>query len=164
MVASAWYWIVGDPNYYGGRSNQNRVSVFTEKPEFGAGETARVAFSSPFKKALALVTVEREDILWRKVMEVGTNATVDIPIDPSWTPNVYVSATLVRGRVTPEGGLKPDPERDKPAYAMGYVNIKVKPTRNVLGVELATDREKYEPGETVTATVNTADYQGTPVP
>lgn len=164
VVASAWYWVVGDPEYYGGRSNENRVSVFTEKPEFEVGETARVAFSSPFKKALALVTVEREDILWHQVMEVGTNATVDIPIAPSWTPNVYVSATLVRGRVTPEGGLEPDPERDKPAYAMGYVNIKVKPTRNVLDVSLATDHEKYEPGEQVTATVTTASFDGKGVP
>ncbi len=164
VVASAWYWVVGDPNYYGGRSNENRVSVFTEKPEFEAGETARVALSSPFKKALAMITVEREDILWHKVMEVGTNATVDIPIASSWTPNVYISATLVRGRVTPEGGLEPDPERDKPAYAMGYVNIKVKPTHNVLDVKLSTDREKYEPGEQVSASVITALYDGKGVP
>ncbi|MEM6732684.1 MAG: alpha-2-macroglobulin family protein, partial [Myxococcota bacterium] len=135
------------------------MSVFTEKPEFEVGDTARIAFSSPFKKALALITVEREDILWQKVMEVGTNATVDIPIAESWTPNVYVSATLVRGRVTPEEGLEADPERDKPAYAMGYVNIKVKPTRNVLGVALQTDKPKYEPGQTVTASVLTTDYQ-----
>ncbi|MEO1332510.1 MAG: MG2 domain-containing protein [Myxococcota bacterium] len=159
--ASGWYWVVGDPSYYGGRADgQNQVSVFTEKPEVEVGETAKIGFSSPFKNARALITVEREDILWRKVMDVGTNGIVDIPIEASWAPNVFVSATLVRGRVRPEGDLAPDPERDKPAYAMGYTKLKVRPTQHVLELSVETDRSEYEPGDVVTASLTTADIRG----
>ncbi len=162
--ASTWFWVVGDPNYYGGRSNQsNQVSLMTEAPEVEAGTTTRVALTSPFKKGLALVTVEREDILWQKVMEIGSNGVVDLDIPPSWAPNVYVSATVVRGRISPEGSLKADPERDKPAYAVGYLNLKVKPTRNILKVDVAADKRKYEPGDEVTATVAVVDHAGAPV-
>ncbi|MEM6274660.1 MAG: MG2 domain-containing protein [Myxococcota bacterium] len=164
VKASGWYWVVGDPSYYGGRSDgQNQVSVFSEKPEVEVGETARIGFSSPFKESRALITVEREDILWRKVVDIGTNGVVDIPIEPSWAPNVFVSATLVRGRVTPEGDLAPDPERDKPAYAIGYTKLKVRPTRHILELSVETDRSEYEPGEVVTASLNTADFRGNAV-
>lgn len=163
--SSSWFWVTGDPDYYSGRSDGgNQVSIMPEKPELEAGETARIAIASPFKDAMAMITVEREDILWRKVMPLGTNGVVDIPIPPEWAPNVWISATVVRGRVKPEGGLTADPERDKPAYALGYAKVQVKPTRNVLKVSLASDKPFYEPGDQVAVTVNAADYQskGTP--
>ncbi len=158
--ASSWFWVTGDPDYYSGRSDGgNQVAIMPEKPELEAGETARIAIASPFKDAMAMITVEREDILWRKVMPLGTNGVVDIPVPPEWAPNVWISATVVRGRVKAEGGLSPDPERDKPAYALGYAKVAVKPTRNVLKVQLASDKPFYEPGEQVAVTVNTTDYQ-----
>lgn len=161
--ASTWFWVVGDPDYYGSRSDSgNEVGLIPEARELEAGQTARVVLTSPFKEGLALVTVEREDVLWRRVMPVGTNGLVEIPVPPEWAPNVYLSATIVRGRVAPEGGLEPDPERDKPAYALGYVKLDVKPTRNVLGVLVQTDRDVYEPGERVSASVATTDWSGKP--
>jgi len=161
--ASTWFWVTGDDDYYGGRTDgENQVGIMSDTPEVAAGTTARIAITSPFKKALALITVEREDILWRKVIEVGTNALVDVPVSADWAPNVYISATLVRGRIFPEGGLAPDPERDKPAYAIGTFTLKVKPTANTLKLAVASDKPSYEPGQEVTATVQVKDFGGKP--
>ncbi|MFC1610905.1 alpha-2-macroglobulin, partial [Myxococcota bacterium] len=164
VKASSWFWVTGDPDYYGGRADRgNQVGIMAEAPQVAVGDTARIAITSPFKNALALITVEREDILWRKTMALGSSGVVDIPVAASWAPNVHISASVVRGRVTPEGKTKPDPERDKPAYALGYLNLKVEPTRNVLKVEVSTARNKYEPGHKVRATVSTKNHAGAPV-
>ncbi len=161
--ASTWFWVTGDPDYYGSRGDRNQVGVVAEAPEVEAGETATIVVTSPFKQALALVTVEREDILWRKVVEIGSNAVLEIPVAATWVPNVYVSATLVRGRVAPDGELRPDPERDKPAFALGSVNLKVKPTANTLAVEVTTNAPTFEPGQKVQAAVLTRDAKGAPL-
>lgn len=158
--ASEWFWITGDASYYGGRENTHEVGVIPDAEEVDAGNAMRIVVTSPFRDALALVTVEREDILWQKVQRIGTNTTLEIPVAKEWVPNVHVSVTAVRGRITPEGDLKPDPERDKPAYALGYARVKVRPTRHVLQVAVSTDRKGYEPQDKVTATVRVRDVAG----
>lgn len=165
VQASTWYWITGDEEFYGARSDsENSVTVMPESYDVESGDKVRVAINTPFRQALALVTVEREDILWRKVLPVGSNSVVEIQVDPSWVPNVYISASVVRGRVQPEGELQADPERDKPAYALGYAKLAVKPTRHLLDVKLSTDVVKLEPGQKLTATVQTLTKQGRAVP
>ncbi|MEE8408738.1 MAG: alpha-2-macroglobulin family protein, partial [Myxococcota bacterium] len=161
--ASTWFWVTGDPDYYGGRSDRgNQVGLMSEAPEVEVGTTARIAITSPFRDAMAMITVEREDILWRQVMKLGSSGMVEIPIASSWAPNVYISAMVVRGRITPEGKMKPDPERDKPAYALGYLNLEVKPTGNTLSVDVSVDKDRYEPGDKITATVTTKTAKGLP--
>jgi alpha-2-macroglobulin len=163
VSASAWFWIVGDPDYYGARSDTNQVGLVAESPKVAPGDRAKIVITSPFQQGLALVTVEREDILWQKVMEIGTTGTVELPVEASWAPNVHISATVVRGRVAPAGGLEPDPERDKPAYALGWISLEVEPKLNVLTLKVASDKPVYEPGQTVTASVSVADHAGRPI-
>ena len=56
---------------------------------------AKVAITSPYREGYALVTVEREDILWSKAFPMGTTATIEIPTEVAWAPNVHVVATVV---------------------------------------------------------------------
>lgn len=55
---------------------------------------------SPWESALALITVERSGVLEREVRTLtGTMPVLEIPIRPEYTPNVFVSVVLLRGRV-----------------------------------------------------------------
>jgi uncharacterized protein YfaS (alpha-2-macroglobulin family) len=161
-TTAVWRWIYGDPSYSGAGEDNNKVGIYFEKKEVNADETARVAITSPFQEGYALVTVEREDILWRKAISIGTNATIDIQTQSSWAPNVHVVVTVVRGRLAESDG-KADPERDKPQYAIGRRELIVKPTRAALRVALSAEHPKVEPGlkQTVTATVQ--ELSGLPV-
>jgi hypothetical protein len=160
---SSWHWVWGDKNYWGDATDSPRATVLFERGEVEAGTPAKVAITSPFKQGVALVTVEREDILWQKSFEIGTSATLEIPTFEGWAPNVYVVATVVRGRLKNEGAAEPDPEREKPAYAIGRKELQVKPKRARVEVSVAVARPRLEPAEEQRATVSVVDREGRPV-
>src|ERR1044071_7944668 len=57
----------------------------------------------PFREATVLVTVEREGVLWQKVMSLdGKSPVIDVPMLGHYGPNVFISALALRGRVDPE--------------------------------------------------------------
>jgi hypothetical protein len=54
----------------------------------------------PFRDATALVSVEREGVIETKVVTLrGNDPTVELKIDKTWGPNVYVSVLALRGRI-----------------------------------------------------------------
>jgi hypothetical protein len=53
---------------------------------------------TPLKEATVLVTVEREGVLEAFVRTVKRGQpTIDVPIKPEYSPNVFISAFVVRG-------------------------------------------------------------------
>lgn len=160
---SSWHWIWGDPDYWGGSDDTPTVSLLFERGEVEAGEPAKVAITSPFKEGVALITVEREDILWQKSIEIGTTATIELPTVESWAPNVHVVATVVRGRLKHEGPGERDLDREKPTYAIGRKELKVKPKHARVEVSVAVAKPRLEPGQEQRATVTVVDRDGRPV-
>jgi hypothetical protein len=154
--AATWIWVYGDEGYWTEASDRYVSNVLLDRPEVAAGETAKVAITSPFREGYALVTVEREDVLWKKAFPIGTSGTVDIPTEIAWAPNVQIVATIVRARVQ---SAQPDPEHDRPAYAIGRAELKVRPTTAALNVKVAPAKVQLEPGQSqsVTATVTGSD-------
>ena len=82
---------------------QRRQSIYLtpERETWKAGETARILIQSPWPRATALVTVEREGVRSHRVFTItSTQDTVDVPITAADAPNVYVSVMLVKGRTS----------------------------------------------------------------
>ena len=53
------------------------------------------------REATALVSVEREGLIDTRVVTLrGRDPTVELKIDKSWGPNVYVSVLALRGRIS----------------------------------------------------------------
>lgn len=161
VQAGSWHWGYGDPDFWGESSDTPTVAVLFDRNEVEAGEKARIAITSPFKEGQALVTIEREDILWQKSFPIGTSATLEVPTEIAWAPNVHVVATVVRGRVpaNPDGS---DPERDKPAYAIGRRELIVRPSARALEVKVAVAKPKVEPGQQQVASVVVKTADGKP--
>lgn len=159
--AGRWHWVWGDANYWGGESDSPQVGVLAERETVDAGEPIKLALNSPFREGVALVTVEREDVLWQKAFPVGTSAQLEIPTDPAWAPNVHVIATIVRGR-TPQA-VPPDPDKEKPAFAIGRKVINVKPRGRRLEVKLEVAKDRLEPGQEQSAVAKVLDADGKPV-
>jgi hypothetical protein len=94
---------VADDNAWFDASQSDRIDLLADKRSYEPGETARFEVRMPFRKATALVTVEREGVLDSFVVPVSASSPfVKVPIASNYGPNAYVSVMVVRGRVDPE--------------------------------------------------------------
>ena len=94
-VADADNWYAASPN--------DRIDVLPEKRNYKPGEMARFEVRMPFREATALVTVEREGVLYSNVVSISAKSPfVEIPVAQGYGPNTYVSVMVVRGRIDPE--------------------------------------------------------------
>ena len=151
-------WVVGSGYAAWLRDDDNRVEVVADKGTYDVGETARLLVQSPFPECEAWVTVEREGILWQKRMRLkGTATPIEIPVDASMIPNVFVGVVLARGRVAP-GGKPGDPGR--PAFRVGYRQIRVLKASKRLHVSLTPDAVSKRPGDTLKIDLEVKGHDG----
>jgi len=143
------------------RLNNDKVEMVADAERYSPGETARILVKSPYERAHALITVERERVISSWTTElIGTSPEIEIPLTDEYLPNVYVSVMLVSGRTAdvPVEGSSGD--LGKPALKVGYIELKVDPGVNHLTVDVAADREVYEPGDVVTLDIGVVDSGG----
>ncbi|NBC16150.1 MAG: hypothetical protein GVY18_02410 [Bacteroidetes bacterium] len=129
----------------------DRVQLELDKEQYDPGETATVLVRAPFPGKL-LLTVEREAVLDRQVVTMEENtATVEVPVEAAYKPNVYLSAHLVRST----DGL----ERDESVRAFGVVPLRVNSDANRLNVTLDAP-ETMQPRQPLTIDVQVENSQG----
>mgnify|MGYP002630495692 CR=1 FL=1 len=146
-----------------GNSDDERIDVIPDQQKYKVGDTARMLVKSPFRKARALVSIERNGILEQKVLALnGSASTIEVPVTEDMLPNAFVSVVLIRGRLddAPDDGTTIDP--GKPAFKAGYATVTVDRGEKVLDVGIETNAKVYRPGDTVRAKVLLKDFAGNP--
>nr|WP_229722475.1 MG2 domain-containing protein [Xylophilus rhododendri] len=156
--------------WFGGEDH-DRIDVLPEKKSYQPGETARFQVRMPFRRATALVAVEREGIVETQVVQLqGQDPTLSLKVKETWGPNVYVSVLALRGRLREvpwysffSWGWRAPREwltayrfegRDwvapsalvdlsKPAYRFGMAEIRVSSKAHTLDVQVAADKPRY---------------------
>ncbi len=141
-------------------TDHNRMDVIPEKKYVEIGDNLKLQLRSPFREATALITVEREGIIDSFVFNVnGKEPSVSIPIKKEYSPNVYISALLIRGRVSePKATALIDLGR--PTFRLGIAPIRVGWKPFELKVSVKTKQNKYKIRDTVMTEVTVKDYQG----
>ena len=177
-------WLAGDDDWWFGGDNGDRMDVVAEQASYKAGETARFQVRMPFRRATALVTVEREGVLSSFVTELsGTDPVVEVKMPGSYAPDVFVSVLAVRGRIEPgwfdwvhrlgeKLGLvgKAEPasaptalvDLAKPAYRLGIAKVKVGWDAHQLQVAVRADAPRYGPRETAGVAIQVRQPDGRP--
>lgn len=142
------------------------MELLTDKEKYAPGETARIVCSSPFAKATALVTVERNNVRSFRVEEVsGPAPSFDVPLDQKDAPFVFATVTLIKGR-TAEPPNQEDPnaggvDKDRPEVRYGIIQLNITdPQEKVLEAAIRTNKQEYRPGETVNAFISVKDQRG----
>lgn len=98
--AATTVWITRQGELWFAQDNDDRMDVLPEKRRYEPGETARLQVRMPFREATALVSVEREGVITTKVVTLrGDDPTIELKIEPTWGPNVFVSVLALRGRL-----------------------------------------------------------------
>jgi uncharacterized protein YfaS (alpha-2-macroglobulin family) len=134
-----------------------RLPLVATGERLSVGDTAAVTFESPFDRAEAWLTVEREGLLEQRRFTVtrGTK-TERIAIAERHVPNVFVSLLLVNQ--TSVGAASPDSAPQ--VLRAGYTELRVDPAVKRLRVTVAVAPRELGPGDTPSITVDVRDRRG----
>lgn len=187
--AYATIWLSGAGELWFGGGDDDRIDLIPARREWKAGEEAEFQVRMPFREATALVTVEREGVLWKKRVRLeGRNPVVKVPVSADWGPNAYVSALVLRGRLygvpwrsflqwgwrQPAQWLEayrenPDDtlvtqrvDLAKPAFRLGVSEIRIAGSSDRLDVTVAPDRAIAQVKEEVSVALRVRLPDGSP--
>ncbi len=154
--ASTYMWVAGKDYVPWIQTNDRSFKLVSDKTNYAPGDQAEILIASPFQgNAYALLTVERGHIRYKEVLKLTNNSTVyKLPITTDMAPNVYVSVLIVKGV---------DETNTRPNFKIGIVKLNVDTGQQKINVAVVPDKPTAGPGEEVTYTVYTRDYQGNPV-
>jgi len=141
-------WIAGSEEQWFTARDSDRIDLLPERRRYEPGETARVQVRMPFRRATALLTVERDGLLDASVVTLlGKEPVITFPVRRDYAPNAFVSVLVVRGRV---GGVQPTALVDlgRPAFKLGMAELKVGWRAHELAVKVSPDRPVYRVRET----------------
>ncbi|HEX5966671.1 MAG TPA: MG2 domain-containing protein [Pyrinomonadaceae bacterium] len=128
--------------------NYGSIKLVPDKKSYRVGETARVLAILPHQAANLLVTTEVDSILsTRFVKTAGNTVVLDVPIEASYAPNVYLSVTFVH-----DGDMFSDVKK-----------ISVPARDKMLNLEIIPNKSEYKPRETASYTILARDADGAPV-
>jgi len=134
--------------------NLVRLPVAVDQPDVKTGDTLVVRFESPFRRAEAWVTVERDVILADRRLTVGPGETrVPIPVTDRFIPGAQVSVVLV------DSGAVFRTDSTHRRIRAGYVAISVDDAPKELHVQMQAERPRYAPGDSVRVAITVRDHQ-----
>ena len=118
-------WLRGEGEWSFENADSDRIDVLPEKTRYEVDEKAKLQVRMPFRRATALVTVEREGVMDTFIEKLsGTDPVIKVPVKGNYGPNVFISVLCVRGRVA---DVQPTALVDlgKPAFKLGIAEIRV---------------------------------------
>ena len=156
----SWFYAVGEGYTAWAREDHNRIELVPEKRTYRPGETARIMIKSPWETATALLTTEREGVrTWKPFTLTSTQQTISVPVTEKDIPNFFVSVLLVKGRTSQDPG-KDGSDPGKPAFRLGYVELKVEDATKRLRVDVKANRDEFRPASKAQIEVNVKDNAG----
>ncbi|KKW66877.1 hypothetical protein AAV94_14255 [Lampropedia cohaerens] len=191
FAAATSVWVTRKGQLWFDGEASDRMDVLAEKPSYQPGETARFQVRMPYRKATALVAVEREGIVETHVVDLaGDDPSFTLRVDEAWSPNIYVSVLALRGRLrevpwysfftwgfrspvvwwrawrADTGEDAPPPtamvDLSKPSYRFGVAAIRVGHEGHRLHVRVTPDKPRYATGETASLTIQATLPDGSP--
>ncbi|HSA19939.1 MAG TPA: MG2 domain-containing protein [Myxococcota bacterium] len=147
------------------RNDTDRIDLVADKTLYDVGESARILVKSPYPRAEALLTVEREGVqLARRIRLEGSATALDIPITEEMIPNAFVGVVLVRGRVGDQEGLETGDDPGRPGIRVGYAQLKVERRSKRLQVTVTPDAADKRPRDKVRLALEVKDHRGQGAP
>jgi uncharacterized protein YfaS (alpha-2-macroglobulin family) len=137
------------------------ITLSPSQSSYAVGDTARIAFESPWSDAEMLITVAREGVFRteRRRVQAGGNV-VEFALTAEMVPNVFAQLSLVRPRTgAPEQGV----DLNAPDLRVGACEIGVRPRVSALNVAIALPSATARPGDEVPVEVSVRNADGQPV-
>jgi uncharacterized protein YfaS (alpha-2-macroglobulin family) len=128
-------------------TGEEAIKLVPDKKTYKAGETAKVLALLPTDKAHLLVTTELRNVLSvRRIDATGRAIVIDVPIDKSHAPNIFLNVTYVRNSdMYSQDVMLVVPARDK-----------------LLNLQIIPNKKEFRPRETASYTMLARNADGTP--
>ena len=141
-------WVTTDRSRDIGYYHAGGLEIIVDKDTARVGHPLSVMLASPASDRWALFSAEADgDILnWRIVHLDGTVKLIPLPIEEGYTPNIFLAAC----------GFSDG------QFAADTKEVIVPPTKNFLDVEIASDREQFEPRDEAVLRIKATDHDGNP--
>jgi uncharacterized protein YfaS (alpha-2-macroglobulin family) len=155
-------WVAGGKTPPKRDVEQETIDMIPDRKEYKAGETAEILVQSPFYPAEGVLTLRRSGILKTERFQMdGPSYTLRVPIEETYTPNLYVQVDLTGAAArTDDHGQVDNKLPKRPAFAKGELNLLIPPISRQLTVS-ATPRDKaLEPGTETVVNVEVKDAAG----
>jgi alpha-2-macroglobulin len=164
IVTTTYVYVTGSDYVPWERKDDDALELVPDAESYKPGEKARILIKSPYEKAKALITVEREFVLQAQVLEIqGSVVPVEIPITADLVPNAFVSVILVQGRTSGAAVTETD-DVGKPQFKIGYAKLSIDPSGKKLAVDVTPDKPNYKPREKVTVKLKVRDNKNAAAP
>lgn len=84
---------------FGKQENSQRIPLEIQSPKVRVGDNITILPASPFsEKVPALITVERQEILFQKVVMLVPGQPISLPATKEMVPNAFISVILSKGK------------------------------------------------------------------
>ena len=164
ILTGASFYASGKGYGFWEKRKDDRIGLVADAKSYHPGDKAKILVKSPYKKAKALVTLEREGIIESWVEKItGTAETLEVPITHDHIPNIFVSVILLKGRASHEATSGQE-DSEKPSFKIGYLDLPVDPTEKRLQVEVVPERKEYSPRDKVSVAIKVRNASGKGVP
>ncbi|MFQ5350547.1 MAG: MG2 domain-containing protein, partial [Thermoanaerobaculia bacterium] len=144
---------------------QEEVVLIPDRQEYSPGDRAEILVEAPFSPAEGLLTISRNGFVSTESFTIeGTGTVLFVPIEDDYVPNVHIQVDLVgtAERTTDAGDPLPGAP-DRPAFAVGRLNLQVPPLGRTLAVDAQPAAPTIEPGSDTQVDVTVTDAAGKPV-
>lgn len=149
VMEAGYIWVADDTGRWTDVSyeGEGEIKLVADKKSYRPGETAKILAILPKEKAHLLVTTELDGVIDVKQLDVaGRMATITLPVEARFAPNVFVSVTYVRG-----GSL----------YTQS-AEIIVPARDKMLNLEIIPNKKEFKPREPISYTVFARNSDGSP--
>ncbi len=144
------------------RNDTDKIELVVDKDKYSVGDVAKVLIKSPYPEARAMITIEREGIFERRLVNLkGSVVTIDVPVTEEMVPNIFVGVLIMRPRVS-SGGIETGDDPGRPNARIGLTKLNVENSVKRLRVGVKTDKAGYQPRQTMNIELAVKDAAGKP--
>jgi alpha-2-macroglobulin len=149
------FYVTGESYSYWPSDDEFALEIVKDKKEYQVGDVAKVLIKSPFQRAQALISIERDRILSYKTVTLeGSSPIIDVPIEEGMAPNVFLRLVLIKGiKETDSSFTSEDISKAEIVTSSlmrtGFTELKVKAYNKDLVVVTKTGKNVYKPGDDV---------------
>ena len=147
------------------RIDLEAANLIPDAESYAAGDTVEILVDSPFASGTGLLTIAHNQIIELRTFEIADHAAVlEVPITDDHVPELAVQVEIVSTTErTADDGTSLDGVPERPAYASGYVVLRVPPLLRTLDVTAEPASNVLEPGAATSIAVEVNDAGGAPV-
>lgn len=149
VMEAGYLWVADQTGQWSDVSyeGEDGIKLVTDKKSYRPGEKAKVLALLPKEGAHLLVTTELDGILDAREVDVqGRAASIEVPIEARFAPNVFLNVTYVRG-----GEM----------YTQD-VELHVPALDKLINLQIIPNKKEFKPRETASYTVLARNADGSP--